>query len=76
MAPGLIANECGYNPVAVPDFSNPRFVFEHGTVRSTKASYLRIALDLIESYHDDARMNGRIHRDSEERAVELFTAMS
>jgi glucosyl-3-phosphoglycerate synthase len=51
------------------------FVFEHGTVRSTKASYLRIALDLIESYHDDARMNGlHFDRDSEERAVELFAA--
>jgi len=51
------------------------FVFEQGTVRSTKASYLRIALDLMESYHDDARMNGlHFDRDSEERAVELFAA--
>jgi glucosyl-3-phosphoglycerate synthase len=51
------------------------FVFEQGTVRSTKASYLRIALDLIESYHDDARMNGlQFDRDAEERAVELFAA--
>ena len=51
------------------------FVFEQGTVRGTKASYLRIALDLMESYHDDARMNGlHFDRDSEERAVELFAA--
>ena len=36
---------------------------------------MRIALDLMESYHDDARMNGlHFDRDSEERAVELFAA--
>ena len=48
-------------------------VFNHGTVRSVKAAYLRIALDLIESYANDAAINGlTLDRDAEERAVELF----
>ena len=48
-------------------------VFETGTVRTVKAAYLRIALDLIESYYNDAVVNGlRFDRDSEERAVETF----
>ncbi|MEE4277612.1 MAG: glycosyl transferase [Halieaceae bacterium] len=41
--------------------------------RSLKASYYRIALDFVETYHNDAVMNGLdfdVH--SEERAVELF----
>ena len=50
-------------------------VFDHGTVRSVKAAYLRIALDLIESYANDAAINGlKLDRDAEERAVELFAA--
>ena len=48
-------------------------VFDQGTVRTVKASYLRIALDLIESYSNDATMNGlRFDRDAEERAIETF----
>ncbi len=48
-------------------------VFDKGTVRSVKAAYLRIALDLIESYASDAQINGlTLDRDAEERAVELF----
>ena len=41
--------------------------------RSLKASYYRIALDFVETYHNDAHMNGLdydVH--GEERAVELF----
>ncbi|MEM6710300.1 MAG: glycosyl transferase [Pseudomonadota bacterium] len=50
-------------------------VFDRGTVRSVKAAYLRIALDLIESYANDAAINGlTLDRDAEERAVELFAA--
>lgn len=50
-------------------------VFDRGTVRSVKAAYLRIALDLIESYANDAAINGlKLDRDAEERAVELFAA--
>ncbi len=49
------------------------YVFNAGTVRTVKASYLRIALDLIESYSNDAAINGlTLDRDAEERAVELF----
>ena len=48
-------------------------VFNKGVFRSLKATYYRIALDLIDSYHSDATMNGLgfdIH--SEEKMVELF----
>ncbi len=41
--------------------------------RTLKATYYRMALDLIEAYDHDARMNGlSLDRHSEERAVELF----
>jgi glucosyl-3-phosphoglycerate synthase len=47
--------------------------FNSETFRSIKATYFRIALDLIETYHNDAVMNGLsldIHK--EEQAVEMF----
>jgi len=48
-------------------------VFDAGTIRTVKAAYLRVALDLIESYANDADINGlSLDRDAEERAVELF----
>ena len=48
-------------------------VFEPGTIRTAKACYYRIALDLIESYASDAAMNGlALDRHAEEQAVELF----
>ena len=50
-------------------------VFSSETFRSIKATYFRIALDLIETYNNDAVMNGLsldIHK--EEEAVELFAA--
>ncbi|KXS36695.1 MAG: hypothetical protein AWU55_2918 [Halomonadaceae bacterium T82-2] len=43
--------------------------------RTIKATYYRIALDLIETYDNDAVMNGlTLDRHSEEQAVELFAA--
>jgi glucosyl-3-phosphoglycerate synthase len=48
-------------------------IFNSGTFRSVKATYYRVALDFIESYRNDAAINGLhldIHR--EEQAVELF----
>ena len=41
--------------------------------RTLKATYYRIALDFVETYHNDAVMNG-LHLDihNEEKAVELF----
>ena len=50
-------------------------VFNAGTFRSIKATYYRVALDFIESYHNDAIING-LHLDvhREEQAVELFAA--
>jgi glucosyl-3-phosphoglycerate synthase len=47
--------------------------FNTETFRSLKAAYYRIALDFVETYHNDAVMNGLtldIHK--EEQAVELF----
>ncbi len=50
-------------------------VFSKETFRSLKATYYREALDLIETYYNDARMNGlNVDRHSEERAVELFAS--
>ncbi|WOG28311.1 glycosyl transferase [Endozoicomonas sp. 8E] len=47
--------------------------FNTETFRTIKATYYRVALDFIESYYDDAMMNGlHVDRDTEERAVELF----
>ena len=40
-------------------------VFDPGVVRTVKACYYRIALDLIESYADDAIMNGPNKKDIE-----------
>ncbi|MBT1449571.1 glycosyl transferase [Glaciecola sp. XM2] len=48
-------------------------VFNTETFRTIKATYFRIALDFIETYHNDAIMNGlKLDIDSEERAVEMF----
>jgi glucosyl-3-phosphoglycerate synthase len=50
-------------------------VFERGAIRTAKACYYRIALDLIESYANDALMNGLdLDRHAEEQAVELFAS--
>ena len=48
-------------------------VFNSETFRSIKATYFRIALDFIETYYNDAQMNGlKLDIHSEELAVELF----
>ncbi|MDT0594314.1 glycosyl transferase [Glaciecola petra] len=48
-------------------------VFNTETFRTIKATYFRIALDFIETYHNDAVMNGlKLDIHSEEKAVELF----
>ncbi len=50
-------------------------VFDSGTFRTLKATYYRIALDFIESYNNDALMNGlALDRHQEEKAAELFAA--
>ncbi len=47
--------------------------FNTETFRSIKATYFRIALDFIETYHNDAIMNGlNLDIHAEEKAVELF----
>ena len=49
--------------------------FSTETFRTVKASYNRIALDLIQYYQDDAHMNGlTVDRHKEELAVEMFAA--
>ncbi len=50
-------------------------VFNMETFRSLKATYYRIALDLIESYYNDALMNGlHVDRHAAEKSVELFAS--
>ncbi len=47
--------------------------FNMETFRSLKATYYRIALDFVETYHNDAVMNGlTLDIHNEEKAVELF----
>ncbi len=48
--------------------------FNSGTFRTLKATYYRIALDLVESYYADAVLNGLpFDRHSEEKCIELFS---
>ncbi|MDC0602155.1 glycosyl transferase [Aliiglaciecola sp.] len=49
------------------------FTFTTESFRTLKATYFRIALDFIETYHNDAVMNGLVlDIHSEEKAVEMF----
>jgi glucosyl-3-phosphoglycerate synthase len=48
-------------------------IFTSNVFRTLKATYYRTALDLLEAYYNDAKMNGlSIDRHSEERSIELF----
>ena len=48
-------------------------VFNAETFRAIKATYFRIALDFVETYYNDAQMNGlEIDVHSEEAAIEMF----
>jgi len=48
-------------------------VLSSDTFRTIKATYYRIALEFIDSYHNDAEFNGlSLDRHAEEQAVELF----
>lgn len=48
-------------------------VFSLETFRSIKATYYRVALDFVETYHNDAMINGLdLDVHSEEKSVELF----
>jgi glucosyl-3-phosphoglycerate synthase len=48
-------------------------VFNAETFRTIKATYYRIALDFVETYRNDALMNGlEIDIHKEEQAVEMF----
>lgn len=49
--------------------------FTSETIRSLKATYYRIALDFVETYYNDAMMNGlKIDVHHEEKAVEMFAS--
>ena len=49
-------------------------VFSNETFRTLKATYLRIALDFVETYHNDSKFNGLYHDiHTEEAAVEVFS---
>lgn len=48
-------------------------VFTANVFRTLKATYYRSALDLLEAYYNDARLNGLdLDRHKEEQAIELF----
>ncbi len=48
-------------------------VFNTETFRAIKATYYRIALDFVETYYNDAQMNGlTLDIHAEEAAIELF----
>lgn len=48
-------------------------VFTSHVFRTLKATYYRCALDVLDSYYNDAKMNGlAIDRHREEQAIELF----
>ncbi|EBA10701.1 glycosyl transferase [Roseobacter sp. CCS2] len=48
-------------------------VFTPNTFRTLKATYYRCALDLLDGYYSDAKMNGlAIDRHTEENAIEMF----
>lgn len=48
-------------------------VFSTEKIRTIKATYYRIALDFVDSYHNDSLINGLGHdRHIEEQTVELF----
>lgn len=48
-------------------------VFNHEAFRTIKATYFRIALDFVETYRNDAEINGlKFDVHQEEQAVELF----
>ncbi|MEM9969310.1 MAG: glycosyl transferase [Pseudomonadota bacterium] len=48
-------------------------VFTNNVFRTLKATYYRCALDLLEAYYCDAKMNGlSVDRHSEEASIELF----
>ncbi|WP_417551414.1 glycosyl transferase [Marinomonas fungiae] len=50
-------------------------VFNQETFRTIKATYYRVALDFIETYRNDAQINGlKLDVHAEERAVELFAS--
>ncbi len=50
-------------------------VFSSETFRSIKATYFRIALDFVETYYNDARVNGlNLDIHAEEKAVEMFAS--
>jgi len=48
-------------------------IFTPNVFRTLKATYYRSALDLLDAYYNDAKMNGlTIDRHKEEQAIELF----
>jgi len=48
-------------------------VFTNNVFRTLKATYYRCALDLLEAYYNDAKMNGlSLERHTEENSIEMF----
>ena len=49
--------------------------FTYNTLRTLKATYYRTALDLLEIYHNDAKINGlELNINEEEIAIEILSS--
>jgi sucrose phosphorylase len=72
-AHGLSKMSCDITKSLYRKMATQGQVFSHEHIRTIKATYFRIALDLVDSYHNDATINGlNYDRHTEGSAVEVF----
>ena len=70
---GLSRMSSDISKVLIRKLATKGHSFGHETFRTIKATYFRIALDMVRIYQTDAELNGlSFDIDAEERAVELF----
>lgn len=70
---GLSRMSSDISKVLIRKLATKGHCFGHETFRTIKATYFRIALDMVRIYQTDAELNGlSFDIDAEERAVELF----
>lgn len=70
---GLSRMSIDITKVLIRKLATKGYVFGPETFRTIKATYFRMALDMVHFYQTDAELNGLAYDiDTEERAVELF----
>ncbi|MBL6622558.1 MAG: glycosyl transferase [Alphaproteobacteria bacterium] len=70
---GLSRMSIDISKVLIRKLATKGYVFGPETFRTIKATYFRMALDMVHFYQTDAELNGLAYDiDTEERAVELF----